>query len=326
MHITPQKTLLAVLACGTAFVVFRATADNPEQNPDQATSAPILLAQAATPTPAPLGAVGGGTATATGTDNQSVHADWKLVWEDDFSKDGGKIDPKKWAHVVGGGGFGNHESEFYTDDPKNSQIKDGVLVMTALKEDKGSEHYTSAKLWTQGLYSVQYGRIEASIKVPSAQNGNWPAFWMMPDDNNKYGGWPKSGEIDIMEMVNDAKTLHGTIHYGTSWRDSSGASIVAPNGDFSTDYHVYAVEWDPTEFRLYLDGKIYGKVTKWQTPGHDFPAPYDQKFYIILNFALGGDWPDNVVSGQHRHLPDPDAKFPQTMSVKWVRVYQAGTK
>lgn len=348
----PQKSLLAALACGTAaFVVFHALADDPEQKSAQAASAnssaststqsaasttsttstkpaqasgPILLAQNATPQ---IGAVGGGNAGA-GSDVAPLHADWKLVWEDDFSKDGGKIDPKKWSHVVGGGGFGNHEAEFYTDDPKNSHIEGDALVMTALKEDKGSEHYTSAKLWTKGLYSFEYGRAEACIKVPGAQAGNWPAFWLMPDEPSPYGGWPGCGEIDILEMVNDAKTCYGTIHYGKTWRDKEGSQAVAPNGDFSTDYHVYAVEWDKDQFRFYVDGKAYGKVDgqkdgkpNWFTPGHPYPAPFDQKFYLILNFALGGDWPNNVVKPV-RHLPDPDAKFPQTMSVKWVRVYQ----
>ena len=283
-------------------------------------AAPILLAQAQAPAPA-IGAVGGGNAASTGIAPE--HADWKLVWEDDFSKDNGVIDPKKWTHVTGGGGFGNHEAENYTDDPKNSRIENGALVISALREDKDREHFTSAKLWTKGLYSVKYGRIEACIKAPAAQAGNWPAFWMMPDEPSPYGGWPSCGEIDIMEMVNDAATLYGTMHYGKTWKDKEGGQIKAPNGDFSTDYHVYAVEWEANEIRTYLDGKPYGKITKWFTPKAPYPAPFDQKFYIILNFALGGDWPDNVlIPGKKVDLPQADGKFPQTMSVKWVRVYQ----
>lgn len=342
MKISPAKFLLPVLACGAAFIVFRVLADQPAQpqtaqpssassttttatKPAQA-SAPILLAQAATPPQ--IGAVGGGNAGA-GAEIAPEHADWKLVWEDDFSKDNGQIDPKKWVHVTGGGGFGNHEAENYTDDPKNSHIENGALVITALREDKGKEHYTSAKLWTKGLYSFEYGRIEASIKAPSAQAGNWPAFWLMPDEPSPYGGWPGCGEIDILEMVNDAKTCYGTIHYGKTWRDKIGCQAVAPNGDFSTDFHVYGIEWEKDQFRFYIDHKPYGKVDgkdadgkpTWWTAGHDYPAPFDQKFYIILNFALGGDWPNNVVNPR-RSLPDASGTFPQSMSVKWVRVYQ----
>ncbi len=187
MQTRSPKILLTALACGAAFVLFRIIAAPPDnqstqtQSPADSTATaaapapapgqpPVLLAQAATPPQ--IGAVGGGNAGA-GAAIAPEHTDWKLVWEDDFSKDNGQIDPKKWSHVVGGGGFGNHESEFYTDDPKNSQIQNGVLVMTALREDKGTEKYTSAKLWTKGLYSVEYGRIEACIKAPSAQAGNW---------------------------------------------------------------------------------------------------------------------------------------------------------
>ncbi|HWB60990.1 MAG TPA: glycoside hydrolase family 16 protein [Chthoniobacteraceae bacterium] len=332
------RILLAALAAGTtAFAVFRVLAAPPvTEPPSQSTqstkdaSAPILLAQAATPPQ--IGAVGGGSAGA-GSEIAPEHADWKLVWQDDFNKDNGKIDPLKWSQVVKGGGFGNNEAEYYTDDPKNSHIeKDGaddVLAMIALREDKGGEHYTSAKLWTKGLYSFEYGRAEACIKVPSAQAGNWPAFWLMPDEPSPYGGWPGCGEIDILEMVNDAKTCYGTIHYGKTWRDKIGSQAVAPNGDFSTDYHVYGIEWDKDQFRFYIDHKPYGKVDgkdasgkpTWYTPNHDYPAPFNQKFYLILNFALGGDWPNNVVTPK-RSLPDADGKFPQTMKVKYVRVYQ----
>lgn len=315
MH-TPPKSFLAALACGTVLAGFQAFADQPDQKSTQA--APILLAQATTTQPQ-ISAAGGGNGSSTS--GQAMHTNWKLVWEDDFSKDGGKIDPKKWAFKIDGGGNGNHEAQYYTDDPKNARIENGVLLITALKETKAWAKYTSAKLWTKGLYSVMYGRIEACIKVPTPQLGNWPAFWMMPDEPSPYGGWPQCGEIDILEMVNDTKTVYGTMHFGTTWRDKEGAQTTAPNNDFSTDYHIYGIEWEANEFRLYLDGKFYGKINKWSTPKAPYPAPFNQKFYIILNLALGGDWPNNVVSPK-RNLPDPDAKFPQTMSVKWVRVYQ----
>ena len=266
-----------------------------------------------------------GAAAAEIAEIEPVHGDWKLVWEDDFSKDGGKIDSKKWGFKIDGSGNGNNEMQYYTDDPKNARIENGVLVISALKEDKEWAHYTSAKLETKGLYSVQYGRIEACIKVPAPQAGNWPAFWMMPDEPSPYGGWPSCGEIDILEMINGADKLYGTMHYGSTWRDMDGAHVKAPNGDFSTDYHVYAIEWEKNQFRMYLDGKPYGKLDKWWTPGHEYPAPFNQKFFIILNLALGGDWATNTIEPR-RQLPDPDAKFPLSMDVKWVRVYQPPAK
>ncbi|HWB60989.1 MAG TPA: glycoside hydrolase family 16 protein [Chthoniobacteraceae bacterium] len=337
MQTRSPRLLLAALACGTtAFAVFRVLAAPQEQPPQSAakdkSSAPILLAQASpAPTPAGIGSQGGG-ATDAGANVPPEHKDWKLVWEDDFSKDGGKIDPKKWAFQIDGKGGGNGEAQYYTDDPKNASIdKDGNLVMTVVKEEKEGKHYTSSKLWTKGLYSVMYGRIEACVKAPSAQAGNWPAFWMMPDEPSPYGGWPYCGEIDIMEMVNDAKTLYGTIHYGATWRDKAGSQVTAPapDNDFSKDFHVYAVEWDKDQFRFYVDGKPYGKVdgkisdrqNQWWTAQYTYPAPFDQKFYLILNFAVGGDWPNNVVTPK-RKLPDADGQFPQTMLVKYVRVYQ----
>ena len=273
--------------------------------------------------PAPAPATTSSSAAATGGNDavskynteggtgQAEHTDWKLVWEDDFSRDGGRIDPKKWAFQIDGKGGGNGEKEYYTNG-NNAQIQDGVLVMTAKKNDMGHP-FTSAKLWTKGLYEVEYGRIEACIKAPKAQSGNWPAFWMMPHEKSPYGGWPNCGEIDIMEVINAEDKLYGTDHFGTG-RKQGGAQIAAPAGsDFSKDYHVYAVEWEPKEFRWYLDGKFYGKLDNWGSNGAPFPAPFNQKFYIILNYAVGGAWPKG---------PDNTATYPQSMYVKYVRVFQ----
>jgi beta-glucanase (GH16 family) len=240
-----------------------------------------------------------------------VHADWKLAWEDDFSKDQ-QIDKSKWNFEINGRGEGNGELEYYTDSPKNAHIEDGELVITALKGD-GGHKFTSARMTTSRKFSCLFGRIEASIKAPKAQAGNWPAFWMMPQDN-KYGGWPRSGEIDIMELINKSDTLYGTCHYGGEHGDvHSGAEVKLASGDYSQDYHIYAVEWEPKEIRWYVDNKSYGSITKWHSANAPFPAPFDQKFYIILNYAVGGQWPRS---------PDASSIFPQSMHVKYVRVYQ----
>jgi len=280
--------------------------------------APAPDAQATTTTPSTTTsapATGGNDAAAKynaeGGGGSGEHTDWKLAWEDDFSKDGGQIDKSKWSFQINGGGGGNGELEYYTDSPSNAHIENGELVMTAIKGDQGHK-FTSAKLWTKGHYELQYGRIEACIKAPKAQKGNWPAFWMMPHEPSPYGGWPNCGEIDIMEVINMEDKLYGTDHFGTGHKQA-GAQIPAPNGNFSTDYHVYGVEWEPKKFTWFLDHKSYGSITEWGTPKGPYPAPFNQPFYIILNYAVGGAWPRN---------PDASSTYPQSMYVKYVRVYQ----
>ena len=256
--------------------------------------------QAADPKPAAGGA---------GTE---LHKDWKLVWEDDFSKDK-EIDKTKWGFEVNGNGGGNGELQYYTDNPKNAKIENGELVITGIKEAYKGKQYTSARMTTSGKFSCLYGRIEACIKAPKAQQGNWPAFWMMPQDS-KYGGWPRSGEIDIMEFVNKSDKLYGTLHFGGPGDTHKGSQYTLSGGtDFTKDYHVYAVEWEPKEIRWYCDGNYYGKLNDWKSEKTPFPAPFDQKFFIILNYAIGGAWPQS---------PNASSTFPQQMNVKYVRVYQ----
>lgn len=240
-----------------------------------------------------------------------LHKEWKLIWEDDFSKAGGKLDTSKWNIAIDGKGNGNQERQYYTDDAKNVKVENGMLTFTAIKEKKEWANYTSGKITSKGKFSVQYGRIEACIKSPKGQQGSWPAFWMMPEES-AYGGWPRSGEIDIMEMVNKCDTLHGTLHFGGNGHQSKGTKIKIPSGDYTQDFHVYSVEWEPNVMRWYVDGKYYGSVKDWSTNA-PFPAPFDKRFYLILNFAVGGQWPKD---------PDNSSEFPQSMLVKWVRVYQ----
>lgn len=262
--------------------------------------------------PAPAkGQAKAGAPVPAGVVGESGHKDWKLVWESDFAKDKA-IDEKKWNLIDKGDGFGNNELQYYTPRPENAKVENGELVITGRKEDHKGKKYTSAKLTTDKKFAVKYGRIEACIKSPDAQQGNWPAFWMMPQDN-KYGGWPRSGEIDIMEMVNKSDKLHGTLHFGGNGHQNKGGSTTLGDGkNFTQDYHVYAVEWDEKEFRWYVDGKQYGKLNEWSTNA-PFPAPFDQRFYIILNFAIGGQWPKS---------PDNTSTYPKEMRVKYVRVYQ----
>lgn len=239
---------------------------------------------------------------------------WKMTWHDEF--DGAALDPSKWVYVVGGNGFGNKELEYYTGRPKNLRLENGMLVIEALKEDyRGSDGtergYTSARIRTQGRFAQQYGRFEARIKVPYGQ-GIWPAFWMMGD---VAAGWPRNGEIDIMENIGrEPSIVHGTVHGpGYSGEHGIGQPFSLPAGErFCDDFHVYAIEWEPDAIRWYVDGKQYHAVTPASLP-NGTKWVYDHPFYLLLNLAVGGSWPGD---------PDATSTFPQTMLVDYVRVYE----
>jgi beta-glucanase (GH16 family) len=241
-------------------------------------------------------------------------ADWKMVWHDEF--DGAKLDASKWVYIVGGDGFGNKELEYYTDRPQNLYLENGMLVIEAIKEDhrgaEGTERgFTSARINTRGKFAQAYGKFEARIKLPYGQ-GIWPAFWMMGDGTAR---WPDRGEVDIMENIGrEPSTVHGTIHGpGYSGSKGIGAPFVLPAGQrFSDDFHVYAVEWEPEAIRWYVDGKQYHSVTPANLPTGT-KWVYDHPFYLLLNLAVGGQWPGD---------PDATSTFPQTMLVDYVRVYQ----
>lgn len=242
-------------------------------------------------------------------------AQWELVWSDEF--DGPEIDSSKWTHEVNAWGGGNNELQYYTARPENSFIQEGTLRIRAIKETftgpEGTRGYTSARMVTAGKGEWRYGRIEARARMPLGQ-GLWPAIWMLPTDW-VYGGWAASGEIDIMEYRgNEPNRVHGTLHYGGPWPANTYSGDVYEGPDFSQDYHVFTVEWDEMEFRWYVDGVHYLTQTNWFSTAADYPAPFDQRFHIILNVAVGGNF-----------LPDPPPNadyFPQEMSVDWVRVYR----
>ena len=248
--------------------------------------------------------------------------EWTLLWSDEF--DGSNIDPANWEHMIGDGtayglpaGWGNNELQYYTSHQDNSYVTDGNLVIVARKNHLGHA-YTSARLRTKNKQDFLYGRIEARIKVPSTK-GIWPAFWMLPSDW-EYGGWPISGEIDIMESINTAMTIYGAIHFGNPY-DSIGDSY-ADGTNFSDDFHIYRLDWEQDVMRWYVDdvntpGTSY--LTQWYTgwyssgaPGNNY-APFDKRFHILLNVAVGGNWPG---------YPDGSSVFPQQMVVDWIRVYR----
>src|SRR5260370_11555762 len=202
---------------------------------------------------------------------------FKLVWSDEFnSADGSSPDASKWTFDtgVGGNGWGNNELETYTNRTKNAQIQGGNLVLTAVKEtyadpsDGVTRNYTSARLKTQGLFSQAYGRFEARIKIPAGQ-GIWPAFWMLGNDITS-NGWPRCGEIDIMENVGkEPGIVHGSLHGPRTIGQTSDATAIfsLPAGqNFADDFHPYAVEWEPGTVRFYGDSNLYATFAQSQGP------------------------------------------------------------
>lgn len=238
---------------------------------------------------------------------------YHLVWSDEF--DGSTLNDNIWTRCTEPPGWVNNELQVYTESTDNAYVENGNLVIQAVKTADG---YTSARLNTQGKQDTKYGRFEIRAKLPKGQ-GLWPAIWLMPTNESLYGQWPKCGEIDIMEMLgNDTSTMYGTIHYGDP-HTSQGTTYTLDKGSFADDYHVFAVEWEPSEIRFYVDGVLYNTVKDWFTKveGMDevtFPAPFDQPFYVILNLAVGGDWPGS---------PDATTNFANAkMLVDYVRVFQ----
>lgn len=241
-----------------------------------------------------------------------------LVWNDEFDS----LDLGNWSFETGGGGWGNNELQYYTGGQNASIQYDGqansnVLVIEARQEGGhdcwyGACQYTSTRMITSGKREFQYGRIEARIKLPQTQ-GIWPAFWMLGNDVFSGTGWPDSGEIDIMEHVGYEPTLtHGALH-GPGYSGNTPITGTHDVGEsVDANYHVYAVEWDSNGVRWFVDGNQFYSATRAQVEQYGNWV-YDHPFFILLNVAVGGDWPGS---------PDGSSSFPQRMYVDYVRVYQ----
>jgi len=245
---------------------------------------------------------------------------WQLSFSDEFT--GSDIDSNKWTYDIGtgSGGWGNNELEYYTDRTENAKVDNGELVITARKESYGGMNYTSARMKTMGKHAQKYGKIEVRAKTP-AGTGLWPAIWMLPEDN-AYGVWASSGEIDIME--NKGRLPHevyGTIHYGEEYPGNTytGKAYQFPNNDSVENYHVYGLEWEPGELRWYVDGQLYQTQNDWyskslyQPANNTYPAPFDKPFHLLINLALGGNFDGG--------LNPADSLFPNTMKVDYVRMF-----
>ena len=232
-------------------------------------------------------------------------------WSDEFDYTG-KPDPRKWGYDLGGGGWGNNELQYYTDHVDNASVGDGVLTITARKQALGGREYTSARLVSKHKGDFRYGRFEARAKLPSGR-GTWPAIWMLPTDW-RYGDWPRSGEIDIMEHVGfDPERVHISVHTG-SYNHVAGTQRTATRmvDGVMEDFHLYRVDWTPDAIRGYIDDE---PMFEFRNEGTGPDAwPFDQRFHWLLNIAVGGNW------GGKEGIDD--SVFPARMQVDYVRVYR----
>jgi beta-glucanase (GH16 family) len=266
----------------------------------------------------------------------AAETEWKLTWSDEF--DGPAIDPKKWDYDIGNGfynydanqwisGWGNEEKQYYTKEPGNASIHEGMLRIRAIKESLHGCGYTSAKLKSRQrdgspLFHQKYGKFEFRAKLPTGQ-GVWPALWLLPQDD-KYGAWAASGEIDVLEARGqEPNKILGTLHFGGKWPENkhSSSEYTFPDKGTIAEFHTYAVEWEPGEIRFLVDGKVYGTQNHWWStskvaggkgakPANEgdlnaWPAPFDQPFYVIMNLAV-----------------DKSTPFPAEMLIDYVRVYE----
>ncbi len=232
------------------------------------------------------------------------------VWQDDFNTSG-IPDQSKWSYDVGGSGWGNNELQYYTNG-NNAGVVNGNLVIQAKKENYQGRQYTSSRLISKGKGDWQYGRYEVRAKLPKGK-GTWPAIWMLPSDNS-YGTWPASGEIDIMEHVGfDLNKVHCSVHcsaynHARGNQKTSSKTIAGA----STDFHVYRVDWTPYSIKGFVDDEQYFEFLNENTGFTTWP--FNKKFHMILNVAIGGDW------GGAQGVDD--TIFPASMEVDYVKVYK----
>ncbi len=231
-------------------------------------------------------------------------------WADEFDYQG-VPDPLKWSYDLGGHGWGNNELQYYTDRAENAFVDNGVLSITARKENFEQKEYTSARLVSKYKGDLLYGRVEVRAKIPAGR-GTWPAIWMLPTDW-EYGGWPSSGEIDIMEHVGfDPNRILITTHSEAYfWRIGTQRSASKIIENATTDFHLYRIDWTPYAIRGFIDNiQIFTSLND----GTGYKAwPFDKRFHLLLNLAIGGDW-----GGQQGV---DDSIFPVSMEVDYVRFY-----
>ncbi len=241
---------------------------------------------------------------------------YQLVWEEEF--EGDSLDEANWTPQIGDGcninlcGWGNNELQYYTGRTENVRLEEGKLIIEARKERYEGEAYTSARILSKDKAEWRFGKIEVSAKLPKGQ-GIWPAIWMLPTQNI-FGTWPKSGEIDIMELVgHEPHKIHGTVHFGKDWPENKWVtkSYQLRDADFSDDFHTFTLIWERNLIKWEVDGTEYHRITPSSLGNENYP--FNEVFHLILNVAVGGNWPGN---------PDGSTEFPQTMEVDYIKVFQ----
>jgi beta-glucanase (GH16 family) len=252
--------------------------------------------------------------TNNGYDAPTSYGGYTLKWSDEFN--GTSLDQNNWAYETGDGcpnlcGFGNNELQYYTNSADNLYFQDGKMIIEARQQSVAGKNYTSARIKTQGKKTFKYGRIDIRAKLPFGK-GIWPAFWMLPQ-NNVYGTWPKSGELDIMELVgHEPNKVHGTLHYGPGPGSTQFTqNKVLSSGTFNDEFHVFSIEWKQDQIQWLIDGNVFSTANKAAFGGNNYP--FNEDFYLLFNLAVGGQWPGS---------PDATTFFPQWLIVDYVRVYQ----
>jgi beta-glucanase (GH16 family) len=243
-----------------------------------------------------------------------------LAWSDEFDGPAGSPPvPGAWQHQTGGHGWGNQELQYYTAGTENASL-DGagnlaIVVQRLAEQDRGRYGgcaYTSARLTTKGRLAVRYGVVQARMRLPPGQ-GMWPAFWMMGQDFDA-AGWPRCGEIDVMENFGtDPRMVSGAAH-GPGYTGADLTASLRARASLADGFHVYSVVWEPGRIRWYLDQRRYATVTPADLGGR--PWVFDHGFFLLLNVAVGGT---------PSAAPGPSVTFPQRLLVDYVRVYAAGS-
>ena len=250
--------------------------------------------------------------TNTGYDAPTSYPGYTLAWADEFN--GPTLNTTIWNYENGDGcpgncGWGNNELEYYR--PENLSFQDGKMIIEAKQEAYSGKNYTSTKILTRDKKFFKFGRLDIRAKLPKGK-GIWPAFWMMPQAN-VYGSWPKSGELDIMEMIgHQPATTYGTLHFGPGPGSTQlGRNFSLPAGIFNDEFHVFSVEWKQDQIKWLVDGVVYSTYSKSDFGANNYP--FNEDFFFIINMAVGGSWPGN---------PDATTYIPQWLIMDYVRLYQ----
>ena len=251
------------------------------------------------------------TIPSTGYSTPDDYPGFNLIWADEF--DGNQLDENYWTFQIGDGcpdlcGWGNNELEDYQKE--NTTIQNGNLIIRA-KREAGKNSFTSSRINTKGKFSFKYGRVDVRAALPVGQ-GIWPAIWMLGENKDQVG-WPKCGEIDIMEKIGgtgNENTSYGTVHWDNSGQHASyGGNYTLSSGSLQSEFHVFSIIWTAQKITWYLDDVEFHTIDT--TPSE--LSEFREDFHLLINLAIGGNWPGN---------PDATTTFSQYLIVDYIRVFQ----